>query len=95
MVRKQAENHNSHSIDDDADVQDPAIALKVGNELKTIGTFLFKKGDFANAQNKCKAIRYAFFVLEADPHDSETDIKALKYLNVHPYLVRPGVALHC
>lgn len=42
------------SVDDDADVQDVNVAYKIAQELRTIGTSLFKKGDFATAQAKCR-----------------------------------------
>lgn len=56
----------SHPSDDDADVHNPMVALEAATQLKTIGTVIFKKGDWPNAQKKY--------------------MKAIKYLNVHPYL---------
>lgn len=40
--------------DDDADVHDPAVAYQIADELKSIGTSLFKKQDYARAQKKCE-----------------------------------------
>lgn len=59
------DGYESHPSDDDADVHDPAVAKRIAEELKTIGTSLYKKGDLDKAQQKY--------------------LKALKYLNVHPY----------
>lgn len=42
------------SADDDADVHNPMVALEAATQLKTIGTSIFKKGDWPNAQKKCK-----------------------------------------
>jgi len=68
--KKQADQYGdayeSHPSDDDSDVHDPAVALKIVQELKTIGTAAFKKGNLAVAQKKYT--------------------KALKYMDVHPYL---------
>lgn len=41
------------SPDDDADVHNPSVAIDIAQQLKTIGTSLFKKGDLENAQKKC------------------------------------------
>lgn len=40
--------------DDDADVHDPAVAMRIAEELKTIGTSLFKKGNLEKSQHKCR-----------------------------------------
>lgn len=50
MAERKPENE-----DDDADVQDPAVAYKIATELKTIGTSLLKKGDLAKSQAKCES----------------------------------------
>lgn len=40
-------------VDDDGDVQNPTVAYDIVTQLKTIGTSLYKKGDYDNAQKKC------------------------------------------
>ena len=45
------------AADDDADVHNPMVALEAATQLKTIGTFIFKKGDWPNAQKKCGSFR--------------------------------------
>ncbi|KAM0746401.1 hypothetical protein T439DRAFT_329847 [Meredithblackwellia eburnea MCA 4105] len=53
------DGYEEYPSDDEADVQDPKTALKIGQELKDIGTKFFKAGDFPVALKKySKAVRY-------------------------------------
>lgn len=58
-VDEYGDGFESHPSDEDEDVHDPSVAMKVANELKTIGSSLFKKGDLVNAQKKCKSDLFA------------------------------------
>lgn len=73
-------------------MHDPAVAIRIAGELKTIGTSLLQKGNLEKAQAKCKASPLR---IPCDPSYTDfplnlyIDQKALKYMNVHPY-VPPG-----
>ncbi|SCV70901.1 BQ2448_3663 [Microbotryum intermedium] len=52
------DGHEDYPSDDESDVGDPRVVLKIATEIKTKGTELFKAGDFKAAQNKYrKALR--------------------------------------
>ncbi|GAA6029639.1 hypothetical protein JCM8097_000980 [Rhodosporidiobolus ruineniae] len=54
-----ADGHEDYPSDDEADVNDPKVVLKIAEEIKARGTELFKKGNFEQAQKKyVKALRY-------------------------------------
>ncbi|GAA5985419.1 hypothetical protein JCM11641_000151 [Rhodosporidiobolus odoratus] len=54
-----ADGHEEYPSDDEADVNDPKVALGIAEQIKTRGTELFKKGNFDQAQKKyIKALRY-------------------------------------
>ncbi|KAJ7023453.1 peptidyl-prolyl cis-trans isomerase [Mycena alexandri] len=53
------DGHEDYPEDDDADVQDPAVALKIATELRAIATSLYKEGKTTLALAKYqKSIRY-------------------------------------
>lgn len=57
-----SDGHEEYPSDDDEDVNDPKVVLKIADEIKARGTELFKAGNFAQAQKKyIKAIRCASF----------------------------------
>ncbi|GAA5945205.1 hypothetical protein JCM3775_003698 [Rhodotorula graminis] len=54
-----ADGHEDYPSDDEADVNDPQVALKVASEIKERGTDLFKQGNYAQASKKWqKSLRY-------------------------------------
>ncbi|BGP47049.1 peptidyl-prolyl cis-trans isomerase cpr6 [Rhodotorula kratochvilovae] len=54
-----ADGHEDYPSDDEADVNDPKVALAIAGEVKERGTELFKKGEFEQAGKKyAKALRY-------------------------------------
>ncbi|GAA5893929.1 hypothetical protein JCM8208_001281 [Rhodotorula glutinis] len=54
-----ADGHEDYPSDDEADVNDPKVALEVASEIKERGTELFKQGNYAQASKKWqKSLRY-------------------------------------
>ncbi|BGP14927.1 hypothetical protein JCM10213_003716 [Rhodosporidiobolus nylandii] len=54
-----ADGYEDYPSDEEADVNDPKVVLKIADEIKSCGTDLFKKGNFQQAQKKYqKALRY-------------------------------------
>jgi peptidyl-prolyl isomerase D len=49
------DTYEEHPSDDEADVHDPKVSLKIAGELRTIGTKLFKGGEFDQANKKCQS----------------------------------------
>ncbi|KAJ7507018.1 peptidyl-prolyl cis-trans isomerase [Mycena galericulata] len=53
------DGHEDYPEDDDADVQDPAVALRIATELRALATTLYKEGKLAAALEKYqKSLRY-------------------------------------
>ncbi|ETW77521.1 hypothetical protein HETIRDRAFT_239579, partial [Heterobasidion irregulare TC 32-1] len=53
------DRYEDYPDDDDSDVQDPAVALRIARELREVGNALWKAGDAARALAKWqKALRY-------------------------------------
>ena len=53
------DRYEDYPDDDDSDVQDPAVALRIARELREVGNALWKAGDAAPALAKWqKALRY-------------------------------------
>ncbi|KAK4702310.1 peptidyl-prolyl isomerase D, partial [Phenoliferia sp. Uapishka_3] len=87
------DGYEEYPSDDEADVQEPKTALKIGQELKELGTKFFKEGNYAAALKKyIKAVRCQYLsqsaiwkpYAEASHH---TD------LDVHPVLPERDPAL--
>ncbi|KAJ7766335.1 peptidyl-prolyl cis-trans isomerase [Mycena maculata] len=58
-VAADGDGHEDYPEDDDADVQDPAVALRIATELRALATNLYKEGKLALALEKYqKSIRY-------------------------------------
>ncbi|GAA5848752.1 hypothetical protein JCM9279_002932 [Rhodotorula babjevae] len=54
-----ADGHEDYPSDDEADVNDPKVALQVASDIKERGTELFKQGNFPQASKKWqKSLRY-------------------------------------
>ncbi|GAA5821081.1 hypothetical protein JCM3770_000082 [Rhodotorula araucariae] len=65
-----ADGHEDYPSDDEADVNDPKVALQIAGEIKERGTELFKKGNFEQASKKyAKALRYLDRHLELPERD--------------------------
>ncbi|KAJ7140509.1 peptidyl-prolyl cis-trans isomerase [Mycena crocata] len=58
-VAVDGDGHEDYPEDDDANVQDPAVALRIATELRTLATNLYKEGKVQQALDKYqKSIRY-------------------------------------
>ncbi|KAL8290258.1 hypothetical protein RQP46_003197 [Phenoliferia psychrophenolica] len=58
-VDPMADGYEEYPSDDEADVQEPKTALRIGQDLKEVGTKAFKAGDHSLALKKyTKALRY-------------------------------------
>jgi len=63
-----ADGHEDYPSDDEADVNDPKVALDVASEIKERGTDLFKQGNYAQASKKWqKSLRCASPPLLSSP----------------------------
>jgi hypothetical protein len=49
------DSFEDHPSDDESDVHDPKVSLDIGGKLRTIGTKLFKEGQFDKANKKCES----------------------------------------
>ncbi|KAK4057846.1 peptidyl-prolyl cis-trans isomerase cpr6 [Microbotryomycetes sp. JL221] len=75
------DGYESYPSDDEADVQEPEVALKVATDIKTKATEWFKKGEYKVANKKyIKALRYLDVhpVLAERNVDLEDKFSALK-----------------
>ncbi|GAA5900615.1 hypothetical protein JCM6882_000922 [Rhodosporidiobolus microsporus] len=54
-----ADGYEEYPSDDENDVNNPTVTLEIAEKIKALGTDLFKKGNFKQAQKKyIKALRY-------------------------------------
>ncbi|GAA5992733.1 hypothetical protein JCM10908_006903 [Rhodotorula pacifica] len=72
-----ADGHEEYPSDDEAEVDDPEVALSVANQIKERGTDLFKKGNYEQAAKKfVKALRYLDRHLHLDLPERNRDLEA-------------------
>lgn len=72
-----ADGHEEYPSDDEADVNDPNVALDVANQIKERGTDLFKKGNYEQAAKKfVKALRYLDRHLHLDLPERDRNLEA-------------------
>ncbi|KAJ6552228.1 peptidyl-prolyl cis-trans isomerase [Mycena vulgaris] len=74
------DGHEDYPEDDDADVHDPAVALRIATELRALATTLYKDGKVQPALDKYqKSIRYldVHALLPEDAADLQTAYDAL------------------
>lgn len=70
----------------------PPVALKIANDLKNLGTAAYKETDYFTAQIKCISILLDP-IAAAYPFLPPTDIKALRYMDLHPVLATRDLTL--
>jgi peptidyl-prolyl isomerase D len=58
----EGDSYEDYPEDEDRDVNDPSVALKIAQEIRELGTKLFKEGKTANALEKYQSW-FGFLIL--------------------------------